>query len=96
MPVYAHRLERPFLTGRSSYPPKDPTVGGAMAFLSRFFPAHALDLGSRLADLPAGEPPGMPGWRWFHTPGHAPGQVAFFRPAAAMGVGLAWKTRRAR
>src|SRR5579871_6141315 len=38
VPVYAHRLEIPYLTGQSAYPKKDPTVGGAMAFLSRFFP----------------------------------------------------------
>ena len=23
--------------------------------------------------------PGMPGWRWVHTPGHAPGHVSLFR-----------------
>jgi glyoxylase-like metal-dependent hydrolase (beta-lactamase superfamily II) len=28
VPVYAHPLELPYLTGRSSYPPPDPTVGG--------------------------------------------------------------------
>src|SRR5262245_61944573 len=27
-PVYAHPLELPYLTGRSSYPPPDPAVGG--------------------------------------------------------------------
>src|SRR4051794_15061979 len=26
--VYAHKLELPYLTGKSSYPPPDPTVGG--------------------------------------------------------------------
>jgi len=79
VPIYAHRLERPFLTGKSAYPPKDPTVGGAMAFLSRFFPSAAPDLHDRLRDLPeGGEVPGMPGWRWLHTPGHAPGHVVFF------------------
>ena len=26
VPVYAHRLELPYLTGRSPYPPPDPTV----------------------------------------------------------------------
>src|SRR5688572_16175482 len=32
VPVYAHSLELPYLTGLSSYPPPDPTVGGgAMA-----------------------------------------------------------------
>ena len=24
--------------------------------------------------------PGMPGWRWIHTPGHTPGHVCLFRP----------------
>src|SRR6476620_2850529 len=27
VPVYAHRLELPYLTGLSAYPPPDPTVG---------------------------------------------------------------------
>ena len=27
-PIYAHGLEHPYLDGRSSYPPPDPTVGG--------------------------------------------------------------------
>jgi len=80
VPVYAHRLERPYLSGRSSYPPKDPMAGGAFSFVSRFFPSKAPDLGERLADLPEGAPPGMPGWRWYFTPGHAPGHVVFFDP----------------
>lgn len=79
VPIYVHRLERPFLSGKSMYPPNDPTVGGAMALLSRFFPATVIDLGNRLHDLPEdGEVPGLPGWRWHHTPGHAPGHVVFF------------------
>lgn len=28
VPVYAHELEMPYLTGRSSYPPADPGAGG--------------------------------------------------------------------
>jgi glyoxylase-like metal-dependent hydrolase (beta-lactamase superfamily II) len=80
VPIYAHPLERPFLTGRSGYPPRDPTVGGAMAFLSRFFPSSPPNPGERLHDLPqGGEVPGLPGWRWHHTPGHAPGHAAFFQ-----------------
>ncbi|MFN7996083.1 MAG: MBL fold metallo-hydrolase [Bryobacteraceae bacterium] len=79
VPIYAHALERPFLTGKSMYPPKDPTVGGAMAFLCRFFPSTPPYLAERLRDLPENcEVPGLPGWRWIHTPGHAPGHVAFF------------------
>jgi len=80
VPVYAHRLERPFLTGKATYPPKDPTVGGAFGFLCRFFPTEPIDLGDRLSDLPdGGEVPGLMGWRWHFTPGHAPGHVALFQ-----------------
>src|SRR5215218_1774675 len=33
VPVYAHELEVPYITARSSYPPPDPAVGGGgMAF----------------------------------------------------------------
>jgi glyoxylase-like metal-dependent hydrolase (beta-lactamase superfamily II) len=83
VPIYAHRLERPFLSGKSAYPPKDPLAGGAFSFISRFFPSATVDLGERLRDLledgPEGGPvPGLPGWRWHFTPGHAPGHVAFF------------------
>lgn len=81
VPVYAHRLELPYLTGLSPYPPPDPTVGGgAMAALSRFYPRGPIDLGSRVEPLPEdGSIPKMPGWRWIHTPGHTPGHVSFFR-----------------
>ncbi|MFL5578043.1 MAG: MBL fold metallo-hydrolase [Gemmatimonadaceae bacterium] len=81
VPVYAHELELPYLTGRSPYPPPDPTVGGgALAFMSRTFPRGPIDLGERVRTLPEdGAVPGMPGWRWVHTPGHAPGHVSLFR-----------------
>ncbi len=79
VPVYAHALELSYLAGRSQYPPQDPTVGGALAFLSRVFPpgghrpvkTKVLPLGNHL--------PAMPEWRWIHTPGHTPGHVSFFR-----------------
>jgi glyoxylase-like metal-dependent hydrolase (beta-lactamase superfamily II) len=29
-PVYAHPLELPYLSGRASYPPGDPSVGGGL------------------------------------------------------------------
>jgi glyoxylase-like metal-dependent hydrolase (beta-lactamase superfamily II) len=81
VPIYAHRLEHPYLDGRSAYPPPDPTVGGgAMALLSRFYPRGPINVGDRLRSLPDdGSVPGMPGWRWIHTPGHTPGHVSFFR-----------------
>jgi glyoxylase-like metal-dependent hydrolase (beta-lactamase superfamily II) len=81
VPVYAHPLELPYLTGRSSYPPPDPTVGGGlMAWSSFIYPKHPYDLGTRVHPLPEdGSVPGLPGWRWLHTPGHTPGHVSFFR-----------------
>src|SRR6516162_6147053 len=30
VPIYAHPMELPYLTGRSSYPPTDPSVGGGL------------------------------------------------------------------
>ena len=85
-PIYAHRLELPYLTGRSAYPPPDPTVGGgAMAFSSPLFPGGPFDFGDRVRALPsegtadAGPVPNADGWRWLHTPGHAPGHVSFWR-----------------
>lgn len=84
VPVYAHRLELPYLTGRSDYPPPDPTVGGGAVamLLSRAFPKRPIDISDRIQILPEdGSVPGMPGWRWIHTPGHTPGHVAFFRDA---------------
>ncbi len=80
-PVYAHELELPYLTGRSSYPPPEPFVGGgAMAAMSFLYPKGPIDLGARVRALPAdGSVPGMPGWRWIPTPGHAPGHVSLVR-----------------
>ena len=80
-PVFAHPLELPYLTGRSDYPPPDPTVGGGlMALLSPLYSRRGIDLGERVRPLPDdGSVPAMPGWRWVHTPGHSPGHVSFFR-----------------
>jgi glyoxylase-like metal-dependent hydrolase (beta-lactamase superfamily II) len=79
VPIYAHRLEMPYLTGKSPYPPADPTVGGAIAFLSRFFPTRSRDLGERVRELHPSEVPGAANWKWLATPGHSPGHVSFFR-----------------
>jgi glyoxylase-like metal-dependent hydrolase (beta-lactamase superfamily II) len=79
LPVFAHSLEMPYLTGRSAYPPKDPTVGGAVAFLSRFIPARSFDLRPHVEALMAGgRVPHSPDWTWIPAPGHAPGQVALW------------------
>lgn len=80
VPVIAHRWEIPYLTGKSDYPPKDPTPGGAIAFMSRFFPSGSVDMGDAVRVLPeSGDLSGLPGWEVLETPGHSPGHVSFFR-----------------
>jgi glyoxylase-like metal-dependent hydrolase (beta-lactamase superfamily II) len=83
VPVYAHPLELPYLTGKAPYPPPDPTVGGgAMAALSWLYPRGPIDVAELVKPLPDdGTVPGMPGWRWVFTPGHSPGHVSLFRDA---------------
>lgn len=79
VPIYAHKLELPYLTGESKYPPPDPTIGGAIAFLSRFMPASAANLKGRIHQLKRAEVPNAPGWQWLATPGHSPGHISLFR-----------------
>lgn len=83
MPVYAHPLELPYLTGKASYPEGDPSVGGGlMAGLSNLLPTHPIDISAHIRSLPGdGSVPYMPGWRWVHTPGHSPGHVSLWREA---------------
>lgn len=81
VPVYAHQLELPFLTGKKSYPEPDPTVeGGLVAKMSALFPKEPIQLGKEVEKLPSdGSIPHMPEFRWIHTPGHTPGHISLFR-----------------
>lgn len=81
VPVYVHYLEAPYLTGRSAYPPPDPSVGGGVfSWLSFLYPRQPLDLEGRLLLLPEnGNVPGLDEWKYIHTPGHAPGHVSLYR-----------------
>ena len=83
VPVYAHFMEIPYLTGKSSYPPPDPTVGGGlMATMSAVYPTRPINIWSRVNVLPADETvPGLPEWKYIHTPGHTPGHISLFRPS---------------
>ncbi len=84
VPVYAHPLEFPYLTGEKEYPAPDwKAGGGVMPLMSPTLPRGPIDLGARLRALP-GEGSElslaeMPGWTLIHTPGHTPGHVSFFR-----------------
>lgn len=79
IPVYAHPLEMPYLTGESDYPPADTTIdGGLVTELSPLFPSHGITI--NVNPLPEdGSVPGLPGWQWLHTPGHTPRHISLFR-----------------
>jgi glyoxylase-like metal-dependent hydrolase (beta-lactamase superfamily II) len=80
-PVYCHHMERPYLTGQSSYPPADPSVGGGMMSLLSFtYPKGPINAAKYLKELPEdGTVPELVDWKWIHTPGHTPGHISLFR-----------------
>ena len=79
--VYAHYLELPYLMGKADYQPGDPTVGGGlMASLASLYPTSPIDISEWVVPIPEEcTIPELPGWRFYHTPGHAPGHVSLFR-----------------
>lgn len=81
VPVFAHELEIPYLTGKRVYPLPVPIASeGLIAKISLPFPYRSINLDYRVATLPRdGRIPGFPDWRWIHTPGHTEGHVSFFR-----------------
>nr|WP_257391557.1 MBL fold metallo-hydrolase [Cytobacillus gottheilii] len=81
VPVYAHELELPYLTGQQNYPEPDSSVeGGLIAKMSPLFPHEGINIGSHVHSLPAdGTVPLMSEWKWIHTPGHTPGHISLFR-----------------
>ena len=81
VPVYAHELEMPYITGKKDYPQGDSSVDeGLVAKMSPRFPNRSINLGHYAVTLPQdGSVPGMRGWKWIHSPGHTEGHVSFFR-----------------
>lgn len=97
VPVYAHSLEIPYLTGREDYPKPDMSVeGGMVAKLSFMFPHEGIDLADNVHPLANDHTvPFMPEWKWIHTPGHTEGHISLFRANDhAMIVGDAFVTVR--
>lgn len=80
VPVYAHYLEIPYLTGKSSYPPGDPSVGGGlMSLMAWSYPKTPINIWNHITVLPEESVPGLPEWKWIHTPGHSPGHISLYR-----------------
>jgi glyoxylase-like metal-dependent hydrolase (beta-lactamase superfamily II) len=81
VPVFAHELEMPYLTGRSNYPPADPMAGGGMmSLLSFMYPTGSRNFKGMVQVLQEEDHiPGLPGWEFIHTPGHTPGHISLYR-----------------
>lgn len=81
VPVYAHPDELPYITGKKDYPKGDSTVeGGLVAKISPEFPTEGIDISPHAHPLPVdGLVPGLPDWKWIHTPGYTEGHVSYFR-----------------
>lgn len=98
VPIYAHPLEFPYLTGQKEYPaPNWAAGGGVMPLMAPALPRGPVDLGSRLQALPGDgtelSMAELPGWTLLHTPGHTPGHVSLFRkPDRTLIVGDAFCT----
>ncbi len=98
VPIYAHSLEFPYLTGQKEYPaPNWAAGGGVMPLMSPTLPRGPIDVRERLRALP-GEGAELslaelPGWKLLHTPGHTPGHVSLFRESdGTLLVGDAFRT----
>lgn len=86
VPVYAHPLEFPYLTGEKNYSEPDFSVEeDLLAMMAFIYPDRPIDIANVLLPLPVDHNiPGMRGWKWIHTPGHSPGHVSFFRECDGM------------
>ncbi|RYZ97248.1 MAG: MBL fold metallo-hydrolase [Sphingobacteriaceae bacterium] len=82
VPVYAHPLEVPYLTGLSAYPPPDSTVGGGlMSLMAWTYPVKPIDLGDHIVPIDKYDGiPELPEWKVIHTPGHTAGHISLFLP----------------
>jgi glyoxylase-like metal-dependent hydrolase (beta-lactamase superfamily II) len=77
--IYVHRLEKPFLNGLAIYPPKDPSVGGALAQISRLTPWPMFNLTGLLELIPEnGHLEFLAGWKVIETPGHTAGHISLW------------------
>ncbi len=80
VPIYSHKLEEPYLTGQTDYPPPNSDVPGLVAKMSPRFPRQSIDISKQLQLLPDdGSIPVLPDWKFIHTPGHTPGHISLYR-----------------
>lgn len=104
IPIYAHPLEFPYLTGEKEYPAPHLSAGGGssggwMTLLSPLYPRGPVNLSRYLHPLAtgpgAGEITPVEGWEIIPTPGHTPGHISLFRSSdMALLVGDAFCTTK--
>lgn len=89
VPVFVHRDELLLAAGGILPQYANPLDRWVLGPLLRLMPTGTrarMAAAGALTDViqpldPAGEVPGLPGWRCVPTPGHTPGHVAYFRPS---------------
>lgn len=105
IPIYAHPLEFPYLTGGKEYPAPNISTGGGLmgralaSALAPLYPRGPVNLSKWLRPLATGPGVGemtpIAGWEIIHTPGHTPGHVSLFRSSdMALLVGDAFCTTK--
>lgn len=73
LPIYAHPLDIPFISGETRRPafPPIPILGDRIANSARPVP--------KMAITPVEEGSSVMGWRVVHLPGHTPGQIGLLK-----------------
>lgn len=88
VPVYVHPVELAMAAGRYLPEYGMPLDRWVVVPFLRLLPSRSrrrLEQAGDITDVvrplqPDGVVPGLPDWRWVHTPGHTPGHVAYHRP----------------
>lgn len=81
VPVYAHPLEIPFLSGEKDYAEPDPSANGEQKpQISFTYPFPGSEVENYLLPLPNDHTvPCLNDWIWVSSAGHSPGHVSYYR-----------------
>lgn len=78
VPVYAHPLEFPYLTGEKDYPRHPFSL--EQGFIPFTYPTDGINIKNSLLPLPGDHSvPYLPDWIWVPSVGHSPGHISLYR-----------------